>query len=342
MISHKRLLNVTLFVGCAVLCGASPAWAAAERIPACDSPPCLAPLLLRDVDEMERYVEDFPFADYQRHVVPRPPWSCPFRGWAHCLSIWWETPYIGHFWIEPPPRDPIKGVLADGLIWEPHVVRHLQRHVAPGMVALDVGTYIGTHALLMGRLAGPNGRVYAFEPQRKVYRELRRNIELNDLANVVALRYAIGAETRIVEMAPPKEVDLVVKAEEGRLVKVGKAPGEGNASVGAGGENVELRTLDSFGFDNVSLIKIDVEGYENEVLAGATQLIRASRPVILIEILGGKRYPGAPTRGYLQPATAQELDRIHAAWRMIEAFGYKVLPVLDHDYIALPLAHPDA
>lgn len=55
----------------------------------------------------------------------------------------------------------------------------------------------------MGRLAGPQGRVYAFEPQRKAYRELRRNIELNELANVSALRYAVGADIRIVEMNPP-------------------------------------------------------------------------------------------------------------------------------------------
>ena len=93
-------------------------------------------------------------------------------------------------------------------------------------------TYIGTHALLMGRLAGPQGRVYAFEPQRKVYRELRRNIELNGLANVTALRYAVGAETRIVEMNPPREIG-VVEASGNRLV--GKALGEGGVAVGAGG-----------------------------------------------------------------------------------------------------------
>ena len=133
-------------------------------------------------------------------------------------------------------------------------------------------TYIGTHALLMGRLAGPQGRVYAFEPQRKVYRELRRNIELNGLANVTALRYAVGAETRIVEMNPPREIG-VVEASGNRLV--GKALGEGGVAVGAGGDRAEMRPLDSFGFGSVSLLKIDVEGFEDEVLAGAERLISA-------------------------------------------------------------------
>ena len=58
--------------------------------------------------------------------------------------------------------------------------------------------------------------------------------------------------------------------------------------MGSGGDRAELRPLDRFGFQNVSLLKIDAEGFEDEVLAGAERLIRESRPVILIEILGGK------------------------------------------------------
>ena len=328
-----RLFTAAALVAFAILPAAPPALAAGTvRTPACPSPPCLDPLLLLDAAETERYVAAFPFADYKQHVVPRPPLSCPLKGWAHCLSIWWRMPHIGRFWIEPPPRDPIKGTLAGGLVWEPHVVRNLQAHVVPGSVALDVGAYIGTHAVLMGRLTGPEGRVYAFEPQRKAYRELRRNIELNGLANVTALRYAVGAETRVVEMSPPREIGVV--DGEGRAV--GRALGEGGVAVGVGGDRAELRPLDSFGFRNVSLLKIDVEGFEDEVLAGAERLIRESRPVILLEILGGKAYPDAPTGGAHPPATPQGLERVHSTWRRIEAFGYSVYPVLDYDYIALP------
>lgn len=317
-----------------------PAWAEdALYAPACASPPCLDPLLLLDAAETEKYVEAFPFADYEQHVVPRPPWACPLRGWAHCIAIWWRTPHIGRFHIEPPPRDPIKGNLANGLIWEPHVVRSLEEHIRLGTVALDVGAYIGTHAMLMGRLVGPEGRVYAFEPQRKLHRELRRNIDLNELANVNALKYAVGAQNRIVELNPPKPVPVVIAAGE-KMIPIGTAPGEGGVAVGAGGDQVEMRTLDSFGFQNVSLLKIDVEGFEDEVLAGAERLIRDSRPVILIEILGGVAYPGAPTLGRIPPAGPEELAIIHATWRTLEAWGYSVRPVLDYDYIALPGLEP--
>ena len=94
--------------------------------------------------------------------------------------------------------------------------------------------------------------------------------------------------------------------------------------------------MDSFGFENVSLIKIDVEGFEDEVLAGAERLIRESRPVILLEIMGGKSYPGTPTRGYFPTAGPEDMAAIHATWRTLEAFGYSVRPVLDYDCIALP------
>ena len=81
----KHCLIAAAFVAFTVLRGASPTWAeGAGHTPACASPPCLDPLLLLDAAETEKYVEAFPFADYERHVVPRPPWSCPLKGWAHC------------------------------------------------------------------------------------------------------------------------------------------------------------------------------------------------------------------------------------------------------------------
>ena len=192
----------------------------------------------------------------------------------------------------------------------------------------------------MGRLAGPQGHVYAFEPQRKVYRELRRNIELNGMGNITALRFAVGAETRIVAMNPPETIDDMAFVDGNRTIPVGTALSEGGVAVGSGGDRAEMRPLDSFGFENVSLIKIDVEGFEDEVLAGAERLIRESQPVILLEIMGGKSYPGAPTLGYVPPAGPKDLASIHATWRTLEAFGYTVRPALDYDYIALPVPKP--
>ena len=285
------------------------------------APPNLAPTLLDDSQEIERYLDAFGPAEYRIIESPRPPYDCPWRGWMRCVRIWWNTPYIGRFYVEPLTRDLIKRIMLAGRVWEPHIVAAIEQHAAPGSVTLDLGAYIGTHAVLMGRLVGRTGRVYAFEPQREVFRELHHNVRLNGLGDVVVpLRYALGAKADVVEM------NLVSEYGDGINV--------GGVGVGSGGDRVEMRTLDSFGFENVTLVKIDVEGFEDAVLAGTAQTIRSSKPVILIEILGGVDRT---------TASAEQRQRIDATVRTIEAFGYRVdtlpssaQPSKWHDYIALP------
>lgn len=294
------------------------AWSALAAVAA----PDLAPALLDDSDEIERYVAAFPAEKHRVVESPRQLGDCPLRGWWLCVRIWWRTPYIGLFYIEPPPRDPIKNYMARGYVWEPHVVAAIEKHATPGTVALDIGAYMGTHAMLMGRRVGNAGRVYAFEPQRKVFRELRQNARLNGLEDVVVpMRYALGAENAVVEMDAPRRGFY-----------------EGGVAVGGGGDPVEMRTLDSFGFKDVSLLKIDVEGFEDAVLAGSIDTIRTNQPVILIEILGGVDS---------EAATPSQRTRIDVTVATIEAFGYRVdaLPNVPlwrrewnkrHDYIAVP------
>ena len=178
-------------------------------------------------------------------------------------------PSAGHFFIDDA-GDLIKQYIVDGRQWEQHTIELLEAHVEPGSVVVEIGVHIGSHTVPVARLVGPWGRVYAFEPQRKIYRELFDNVELNGITNVVPLKYAVGdRDARVIEMDPPRSGN------------------EGGTGVGSGGDRTELRSLDSFGFERVSVLKIDLEGYEDEVLKGAVNTIRRTRPVILIEIMGG-------------------------------------------------------
>ena len=261
-------------------CAAPPAY---TPLPVIDA----APALLDDRDALRDYLNAFPLADYAPHEV---------RG--------------GDRFFVDDPTDMIKQVIVAGYPWERHLLELFERHVEPASVVVEVGAHIGTHTVPIARLAGPWGRVYAFEPQRKIYRELHHNLALNGINNAVALPFAVGAgETRIIEMNP---------ATGGN---------EGGTGVGRGGDRAELRALDGFGFERVSLLKIDVEGYENEVIEGAVDTIRRNRPVIVLEIAGGEDYATAP------PAAR---ERIHGTWRRLEALGYTVTPVSGHDYVAIP------
>ena len=246
-----------------------------------------SPAVLDDTGEIREYLNAFPVEQYRQYEVRR----------------------LGRFFIDNT-EDEIKRIIAAGEIWDAHVLELLENYVKPGTVVLDVGAHIGTHTVSIARLVGPWGRVYAFEPQRKMYRELYHNLALNGVTNAVTLRYAVGSgEARIIEMNPAA------------------AENEGGTAVGSGGDRVELRTLDSFGFGRVSVIKIDVEHYENEVLDGAVETIRRNHPVIVIEIMGGKNY---------RTASPDVRERIHATWKKLERLGYTVTPVFNHDYLALP------
>ena len=319
---------------CALIATAPPGLAAE---------PNLDPVLLHDADEMRAYVADFPVDQYMR--VKYPNMGCRLSlnpsSYLPCLFDWWMEPIVGTFWVEKHhPRDSIKEVLIRGDVWERHIVRVIQTYTAPGSTAVDVGAYIGTHAMLMGRLVGSAGTVYAFEPQRKVYRELVQNVALNGMEDVVVpLRFALGNQSAVIEMNRPTIIDVAGPAADTAAVPVLV---EGAVSVGAGGDKAEMRPLDDFGLTNVSLIKIDVEGHENPVLEGAGRTIAESRPVVVLEILGGVAvYPGAYSEN-LPDANPEQLESIHATWRLLEKHGYEVRPIVDHDYIAFPLEHADA
>ena len=258
-----------------------------------------------------------------------------------CLFDWWMEPIVGTFWVERSrPRDYIKEIMIRGGVWEPHVARAIQTYAAPGSTAVDAGAYIGTHSMLMGRMVGDAGKVYAFEPQRKVYRELVQNVALNGMEGVVVpLRFALGSRRGVIEMERPELVDIdwMVDGPIAATLLV-----EGGVGVGAGGDKAEMRPLDDFGLTNVSLIKIDVEGHENPVLEGAAKTIAANRPVVVLEIMGGgAAYPGVAPE-HLPPASPEQLDGIHATWSLLERHGYEVRPIQGHDYVAFPLERSDA
>lgn len=115
--------------------------------------PNLDPVLLRDAEETRAYIADFPVERYRR--VKYPNTGCRLSvapsSFLPCLFDWWMEPIVGTFWIErDPPRSSIKNVMTRGDIWEPLVARAIQTHAAPESTAVDVGAYIGTHAMLMG------------------------------------------------------------------------------------------------------------------------------------------------------------------------------------------------
>jgi FkbM family methyltransferase len=151
-------------------------------------------------------------------------------------------------------------------------------------LVLDIGANLGAYSIpLAQKLAPSGGVVYAYEPQRIIYYQLCGNIFLNRMDNIHAFNCAVGSAPEKVDIP-----DLDYKDTQNiggfTLSEIGKLNNLQIKPVG-GNNKVDLITLDEAELPKCpSLIKIDVEGFELEVIKGAKNLIAKSAfPPILLE-----------------------------------------------------------
>lgn len=149
-------------------------------------------------------------------------------------------------------------------------VDFLRDHLSPGGVLYDVGANIGTVSIPLARSV-PGLSVYAFEPQLPVYQLLMRNIAVNDLLSIEAFPWAVGERDGLIEFAIPPLTAPVNFGSIGR----GNVQGEKTPVI--------LRRLDALDLPPPNLIKIDVEGFDLEVVNGAQETITRSRPILFCE-----------------------------------------------------------
>jgi FkbM family methyltransferase len=144
----------------------------------------------------------------------------------------------------------------------------------PGDVVIEVGANIGAHTLALATLVGTSGRVHAFEPQRIIYQTLVANVALNGIEHVECHRAAAGDASG--ELGMPDFVYSV----EGNFggIELSRYPGPNKVPVVRLDSHLEIPTGRT-----LRLIKVDVEGMEHAVLAGADALIRAHQPFLYVE-----------------------------------------------------------
>jgi len=139
----------------------------------------------------------------------------------------------------------------------------------PGGVALDVGANIAALTLSLAQIVGPGGTVVAFEPQRAVYQLLCTNLALNEINNVRPIHAAAG------QRAGRTFVPVSDYSKPGNF--------GGTELTDKGGEPVPVATIDSLKLPACQFIKIDVEGQERSVIAGAVATIARFRPALYVE-----------------------------------------------------------
>ena len=194
--------------------------------------------------------------------------------------------------------------------YEPLVTRAMKRFLRPGGVFVDVGANIGYLSATAATLVRPAGQVHAFEPVPRYFRRLQRLAELNPAYKIVANAAAAGSVTGA--------ATIFVTREPGQNTMV---PGYQSPDTILDELRVPVLCLDEYfadrGLKQISLIKIDAEGFEFQILQGLERYLLSTpeRPPIICEI--------APRAYALQRVSLSDLSSY------MGRFGYSAHDLID-------------
>lgn len=146
---------------------------------------------------------------------------------------------------------------------------YMLRHApGPGDVVVDGGAYHGIFTALAARLVGPEGKVLAFEPDRRNRKRLRENIELNRLDNVIIVPKGLWSSDRRMAFCEYGE-DYSAVSYDDLQCNVNRMH-EASGKVEVVALDDELRRL---GIDRLDFLKMDIEGAEIEAVKGARNVL---------------------------------------------------------------------
>jgi FkbM family methyltransferase len=160
---------------------------------------------------------------------------------------------------------------------EPNEMLFMLHFLHESDVFFDIGANAGSYSLLAAGISKSN--VYSFEPVFQTRQKLLENLKLNGLPTKFVQSCALGARQGKVQITESLDaINHVVRASEDLLV-----------------DSVELQTLDSYAMvAGVSLIKVDVEGYEMEILRGATSFLEMpALKALIVETNGETKHYGS-------------------------------------------------
>jgi FkbM family methyltransferase len=164
----------------------------------------------------------------------------------------WIGDKDGRDWYDLQSTDPV---------WDE--MRFIRDHlIEQGDIVFECGGHHGCTAILLSNWVGVGGKVVTFEPSPSNCDIIKKNIQQNRLTNVSLENKAVGAERGKITMN-----------------------NESNSAVTLSGEGVqvELTCLDEYAHMNPTVLKIDVEGFEKQVLQGARKIL-STYPKLAMEI----------------------------------------------------------
>ena len=188
-------------------------------------------------------------------------------------------------------------IFLDGDYFERKELEQIKKYIKiddGGYRILDIGANIGNHTMFFCNECGVE-KVYALEPCKDTFDILKRNIEINHLEQRVELfNVACGA-----------------KREKGNIVIMSNEAGRNRVVSDVGGD-IDIVAVDDLGLGKIDFVKIDVEGFEYNVIRGMAKLLERCAPIIYIEIF------------------EQNYSKVN---RLLKEYGYEVKKEVQDNYI---------
>lgn len=240
--------------------------------------------------------------------------------WERTVRRPWTVELHDGIRIRCYPHSPVTSAVIYRRLADYQEMRFLLDFLRPGDTFVDVGANVGVYSLLACSVPGVG--VAAFEPSSATFEKALENIRLNALEDRVNLvRKAVGS------------------AEKDALVTTGRASMNSLVESGSGTETeaVEVTTLDAAlrGREAVTLVKIDVEGWEAEVLEGAADLLRTQKPALLVEVNDVEGLEEIRQRYGYRCVRYLPADRRLVAANLAGSKGFNAILVPDIDAAAL-------
>lgn len=195
--------------------------------------------------------------------------------------------------------------------YETEVNAAFRTHVPTNGTVLDVGANIGINTLRLSNFVGVNGKVYSFEPIPHNQQRFAKNILLNNVGNVKLEPIGLGLVSETLT------IDFNVEEENMGAVSLRNTSALGiDIQVKNGDEWIQENNIEKLDF-----IKIDVEGYEWNVISGLSSSIKKFHPKILIEW----------DLNYLKFSGASDMD-----WQsFIDSNNYKIYQINRYELKAI-------
>lgn len=235
------------------------------------------------------------------------------------------------------PRSSLEDMIIKHGFFQKTVFDTLVPFVSPGSLVLDIGANVGAYAIPLAR-AFPDIELHAFEPNPPVIARFQENIALNRMG---------GSSLKLMPMAlseTPGRMTLHAVANMEDNYGLSSLREDSLGAVAQVATEVAVETLDGLYLESarpLSVIKMDVQGHELQVLRGGRRVLEKFRPALVFEH-EDSLFPDAAEAAAIKAATSAFLDELGYRSYYVSRFGADLLTrvswdrPLNGDVLALP------